>query len=102
MTQRALARLRRVPSVPEAARVLDQLGLGRRLGAAARSLLRSLGSVRRRPLAVVDSVLAWVGQESAGFRTVEVPARLQLSFGLRDVALVASAIAPACVLLLPL
>ncbi len=74
VTQRVLRRLGRVPSVPEALAALDQLGLGRRLGAAARSLIGAVGSVRRRPLAIVDSVLAWVGAESARFRTVQAEA----------------------------
>lgn len=101
VTQRVLGRLRRVPSVPEAARVLDELGLGRRLGAAARSLIEALGSVRRRPLAIVDSVLDWVGHESLRFRTVETPAAHGLAFGWRDAAMVAVAAVPALTLLVP-
>lgn len=101
VTQRVLGRLRRVPSVPEAARVLDELGLGRRLGAAARSLIETLGSVRRRPLAIVDSVLDWVGHESLRFRTVETPPARGLAFGWRDAAMVAVAAVPALALLLP-
>lgn len=101
VTQRVLGRLRRIPSVPEAARVLDELGLGRRLGAAARSLIKALGSVRRRPLAIVDSVLDWVGHESLGFRTVETPVAHGLAFGWRDAAMVAAAALPALVLVLP-
>jgi hypothetical protein len=99
VTQRVLGRVRRIPSVPEAAHVLDELGLGRRLGAAARSLIEALGSVRRRPLAIVDSVLAWVGQESLGFRTVEPPAAHSLVFGWRDAAMVGVAALPALALL---
>ena len=99
VTQRVLGRLCRIPSVPEAARVLDELGLGRRLGAAARSLIEALGSVRRRPLAIVDSVLAWVGHESLSFRTVETPVVHGLAFGWRDAALVAVATLPALALL---
>lgn len=101
VTQRVLGRLRRVPAVPEAARVLDELGLGRRLGAAARSLIRALGSVRRRPLAIVDSVLIWVGQESSRFRVVEAPPPHALAFRRRDAAMVAAAALPALALLLP-
>ena len=46
VSRRALSRLRRLPSVPEASRVLDELGSGRQLGTAARSVAR--GAARRR------------------------------------------------------
>ena len=101
VSRRVLDRLRRLPAVPEAAHVLDELGLGRRLGAAARSLVGSVGSVRRRPLAILDSVLDWVGQEAATFRTVEPLPRQHLAFAPADALLVLAAALPALAILAP-
>lgn len=100
VTHRVLARLRRLPAVPEATAVLDELGLGRRLGAAARSLVSAVGSVRRRPLAIVDSVLDWVGHESGRFQAVAAPAPNELRLRPRDAALAAAALLPAFALLI--
>lgn len=65
VSRRVLGRLRRLPSVPEAAAALDDLGAGPSLVPAGRSLLRTLGAVDKRPVAIVDAVLAWVASESA-------------------------------------
>jgi hypothetical protein len=95
VARRGLGRLRRLPAVPEAARTLDEIGSEGRLVAAGRSLLDSLRGVRRRPLPVLDAVLAWVARESARFRTSErVPARA-LAARPVDGVLVAFAAAPA-------
>jgi hypothetical protein len=59
-----LGRLRRAPSVAEAARVLDGIDSERRLAAAGRSLAAELGEVAKRPLALLDAVLGWVVRES--------------------------------------
>jgi hypothetical protein len=59
-----LARLRRVPSVPEAVHVLDGIDSERRLMAAGRSLAAELGAVQKRPIALLDAVLGWVVRES--------------------------------------
>ena len=66
--RRMLAKLRRVPSMPEAAVVLDSLGSERRLVAGARALAVSLRDVPYRPLPFLDAVLAWVVAESEGAR----------------------------------
>ena len=65
VARRSLFRLRRIPSVPEAAAALDHLGAGPSLLPAGRSLLEKVRAVRKRPLALVDAVLAWVAAESA-------------------------------------
>jgi hypothetical protein len=70
VSRRALGRLHRLPSLPEAARTLDEIGAEGRLAAAARSLADSLSSVPKRPLPVVDAVIAWVHAESARVRPV--------------------------------
>ena len=62
--RRVLGRLRRVPAMPEAARVLDSLGSEGRLAQAARSLGDSIRDVPRQPLPFLDAVLAWVVSES--------------------------------------
>ncbi|MBN1530344.1 MAG: hypothetical protein JW895_14885 [Thermoleophilaceae bacterium] len=62
--RRILVKLRRVPSMPEAAEVLDSLGSERRLVAGARALAGSLRDVPYRPLPFLDAVLAWVVAES--------------------------------------
>ena len=62
--RRMLAKARRVPSMPEAAVVLDSLGSERRLVAGARALAVSLRDVPYRPLPFLDAVLAWVVSES--------------------------------------
>lgn len=95
VSRRTLARLRRLPAVPEAARALDDLGAEGRLAAAGRSLLEALRPVRKRPLPLVDAVLGWVAAESARFsRPASAPA-LPLALGARDVLLVVLATAPA-------
>jgi len=94
VSRRALAKLRRIPSVPEASRVLDELGSAPRLLPAGRSLFDALGAVRTRPLPIVDAVLGWVKREAGGFHpaTADVAPRIALSA--RDGALVALAAAP--------
>ena len=62
--RRMLAKARRVPSMPEAAVVLDSLGSESRLVAGARALAVSLRDVPYRPLPFLDAVLAWVVSES--------------------------------------
>jgi hypothetical protein len=95
VSRRTLRRLSRIPSVPEATRVLDDLGSERRLVAAGRSLLARLGAVRKRPLPILDAVLAWVAGESLRFRANPPRARrLALAVRPRDWALVVLAGAP--------
>jgi hypothetical protein len=64
VSRRMLARLRRIPSAPEAAAVLDEMSSEGRLAESARALERELRDVRMRPLPVVDAVLRWVVVEA--------------------------------------
>jgi hypothetical protein len=97
--RRLLTKARRVPSMPEAATVLDSLGSERRLVAGARALAVSLRDVPYRPLPFLDAVLGWVVSES-GRREPNTapPAPLVLRARALDVALVALAAAPALAL----
>jgi hypothetical protein len=97
--RRSLGHLRPLPSVPEASQVLDRIASDGRLMAAARSLTAALAGVRKRPLPVLDAVLAWVAREAAAFRAG--PPRspsARLRAHLRDWALVVLAAAPAAAL----
>jgi hypothetical protein len=83
----------------EAALVLDDLGSGRELKGAARSVVDLLRAVPKRPLPVLDALLGWVAVESGRFRAAPpaAPARLTLSPG--DGMLIALAVLPVLVLL---
>lgn len=98
VSRRGLGRLRRLPSAREAALVMDDLGTGRQLGTAARSVLAALGTVERRPIPVLDAVLGWVAEESRRFRPGAVEPALRLRIRPPDAVLVALAIAPAAAL----
>jgi hypothetical protein len=99
VARRALGRLRRVPAASEAAEVLDGIASEGRLAAAARTLADELGSVRMRPLPVLDAVLGWVVREAAAFRPAPArPRAAALATGRLDWVLVALAAAPALVL----
>ena len=65
VSSRVLHRLRRVPSVREAALALDDLGAGPSLVPAGRSLIEALSGVPKRPLPFVDAVLGWVAAEAS-------------------------------------
>lgn len=67
VTRRALGRLRRLPSIPEASRALEDLSSERRLREAGSALLAELRPVRKRPLPVVDAVLGWAVAEAGRF-----------------------------------
>ena len=99
VSRRVLGRLRRAPSAPEADLVMGQLGSGRELGAAARSVLLALRSVPAKTEPVVDAVLGWVAFESRRFRPPFAEPQPQLHLRAIDVVLVALAIAPVTVLL---
>jgi hypothetical protein len=94
VSRRVLGRLRRAPAVPEAVLVMDELGTGRQLVTAARSLLAALRSVPAKMVPVVDAVLGWVAFESRRFRPPLVVAHRDLHMRAVDVALVALALAP--------
>jgi hypothetical protein len=98
VSRRVLGRLRRLPSATEASRVMEDLGSGRQLGAAARSVAEALRAVERRPLAILDAVLGWVAAESRRFRPGPAEPAPRLRVGPADVALVALAAAPAAAL----
>ena len=59
-----LVRLRRLPAMPEATRVLDGIDSERRLAAAARSVVEDVRGVALRPLPFLDALLGWVVRES--------------------------------------
>jgi hypothetical protein len=99
VSRRVLGRLHRAPAAAEAVLVMGELGSGRELGPAARSLLKALRSVPAKTVPVVDAVLGWVAFESRRFRPVAVEVHSQLRLRARDVALVALALAPLGVLL---
>jgi hypothetical protein len=95
VSRRGLGRLRRLPSLPEAARTLERIGSEGRLLAAGRSLVDSLSGVPKRPLAVVDAVLAWVRRESRRFSPGAAAPVPPLRARPADWALLALAAAPA-------
>ena len=78
--RRVLGRLRAIPSLPEAAVVLDGIAAEGRLAAAGRSLAEQLRDVSLRPIPFCDAVLAWVAGEARSFRPEPpaAPARLTL------------------------
>jgi hypothetical protein len=94
VSRRVLGRVRRIPSAPEAAAVLDAIAAEGRLAAAGRSLADRLSSAPRRPLPLLDAVLAWVVRESAAFRPAEPEDPRPLRARARDWALVAAAALP--------
>lgn len=94
LAQRTLGRLRRVPSAPEAAAVLERLGHGRELGPAARSLADEVRPAPKEMVPFVDAVLAWVRGEAARFRPHEPGPRPPFRFRVRD-ALVLAGVAAA-------
>jgi len=89
--RRALGRLRRVPSAREAAAVMDELGSGKQLMPAVRSVLGALRAAPTRPAPVVDAVLDWVVAESRRFRRSAPTPPMRLHAGLLDLALVVAA-----------
>jgi hypothetical protein len=90
VSRRGLGRLGRLPPAREASAVMDELGSGRQLGPAARSVLASLRAVPPRPMPVVDAVLGWVVEESQRFRPTLPSVPLDLRARMRDVILVAA------------
>jgi hypothetical protein len=94
VSRRMLGRLRRAPAAREAALVMDELGSGRQLGAAARSVLAALRSVPARPAPVLDAVLGWVAFESRRFRPALIERAPVLRVHAADAVLVTLALAP--------
>ncbi len=100
VSRRALGRLRRLPAAVEAAAVLDAIAAEGRLAAAGRSLAERVSTAARRPLPLLDAVLAWVMREAETFRPAERAGPLPLDARPRDWALVATASLPALALFL--
>jgi hypothetical protein len=98
VSRRALGHLTRIPSAREAAEVMDELGSGKQLGPAVRSVFAALRSTPLRPLPVTDAVLGWVVVESRGFRRAAPAPPLSLRARALDVGLVV--LAAACALAL--
>jgi hypothetical protein len=96
--RRALGRLRALPSVPEAAAVLDGIAAEGRLAAAGRSLAERLSDVSLRPIPFCDAVLAWVVSEARAFRPEPPAPPLALRTRAADVVLVVMAALPAAAL----
>jgi hypothetical protein len=99
VSRRALGRLHRVPAAAEAAAVLDAIASEGRLAAAGRSLAARLSSASKRPLPLLDAVLAWVIREAGAFRP-GAAASVALRAGVRDWGLMAAAATPALALVL--
>jgi hypothetical protein len=99
VSRRALGRLRRVPSAPEAAEVLDTIASEGRLASAGRALVARLSEAPRRPVAFLDAVLAWVIREAATHEPPAPAAPMRLRARAIDWALLASAAMPALALL---
>ena len=97
VSRRVLGRLRRLPSAPEAAEVLDAIASEGRLAAAGRALAARLSEAPKRPAALLDAVLAWVIREAAAYEPAPA-ASMRLRARALDWVLVASAAAP-CVTL---
>lgn len=95
VSRRALGRLRALPAAPEAARVLDTIGSEGRLIASGKSLVSTLGTVRMRPVEVMDAVLAWTAAEAGRFRAADPAPGLRLRARGIDGVLLLGAVAPA-------
>jgi hypothetical protein len=94
VSRRVLGRGRRVPSVGEAAAVMDQLGSGRQLGRAGREAAAALRGVRPRPRPVVDAALGWVESEARRFEPAPPAIPMALRASALDAALVAGSLVP--------
>ncbi len=99
VSRRWLGRLRRVPSLPEAARVMDRLDSDRQMWASARSALEAFDVANKRPVPLLDASLVWAEREAADFEPTPPAKRPRLRTRLRDPVLVVLAIAPLAALL---
>ena len=99
VSRRALGRLRRLPALPEASLVLDQIASEGRLAAAARTLEGQLRGVPKRAMPFVDAVLRWVVREAKRPHT-PAPRRGAIELRARpiDLALLIAAALPALAL----
>ena len=93
--RRALHRLRAIPSVPQAAHVLEGLDSGPQLVAAGRAAADRFADVELKPAELADTVTAWVATEAVGYRAgAPAPAR-SLRLRVPDAVLVTLTLAPA-------
>jgi hypothetical protein len=78
---------------------MDELGSGKQLAPAVRSVLGALRTAPTRPAPVVDAVLGWVVAESRRFRRAAPAPPMRLRAGVLDLALVAGVTACSLALL---
>jgi hypothetical protein len=98
VSRRALGRLRRLPALPEASLVLDQIASEGRLAAAARTLEQQLRGVPKRAMPFVDAVLRWVVREANRPHTPAPRRAIELSARPIDLVLLIAAVLPALAL----
>jgi hypothetical protein len=98
VSRRALGRLRRIPAVPEAGAVLDQIASEGRLASAARALERQLRGVEKRPVPFVDAVLRWLVREANAHRRPAPRPPPELRARPVDAVLLIAAVLPALAL----
>jgi hypothetical protein len=94
VSRRALHRVRWIPSAREASSVLDRIESEGRLAETARTLAEHVGRARKRPLELIDAVLAWVVRESHAFRPAPPAQAHTLNAHPTDWLLIASSLAP--------
>jgi len=94
VSRRGLGGLGGLPSAREASFVMNDLGTGRELVPAARSVVEALRTVERRPIPILDAVLGWVAAEARRFRPGSAEPPMTLRARPADLALVALAAAP--------
>jgi len=92
--RRTLGRMRGLPGVVEAIRVLDHIGSEGQLDRAGRSLVVLAVEAPLRPKPLVDAVLAWVFDQTGRFRPGTPPAAPVMRVRLVDVALLVAAALP--------
>jgi len=93
VSRRALARLRWLPAVPEAMRVLDTIGSEGRLTAAGRSMVDRAAAVPFQVVPLVDAMLGWVIDEAGRYRPPPPAPALRLRVRAIDALLVGLAVA---------
>jgi hypothetical protein len=97
--RRALHRLRVLPSVREAAALMEGLDSGPRLVAAARAAADRFAQVELKPADLADTATAWVAAESADYVPGAPAPHARLRLRVPDAVLVALTLTPALALL---
>lgn len=95
VARRALARVRFIPAVSEAVRVLDTIGSEGRLVAAGKAMVDRAASVPFAIVPLVDAMLGWVIDEAGRYRPPPEAPVLALRVRVVDGALVVAAALPA-------